>query len=297
MKPELRIGFCDTFLNCELFFTDILSKRYIVIRDDMNPHYLIYGDTNFGQKHHLYDRKNVTKIFYTGENVRPNYADCDYAITFDHVNSLSHYRLPLYALEMWAIVHENKFTEDYNYLQGLHKKFDWEKEYDSKITNITYVQSNPYCATRTNLVKALISVGANIKCGGPHLNNMGEIIPRNRLSKMKFLREGKINIAMENGSYPGYVTEKILDAFYSCTLPFYWGSATIGRDFNPKCFKVDLDVNASTTTGVPAILSALDKKKWCEKMSQPRFNYDIPNDYCQIDNFVNWFDKVVYHGG
>lgn len=280
--PILRLGFTDTFKNCQLFFIDILSRRYDVILDNINPDYLIFGDTNFGYNHKSYDRTKVTKIFYTGENVRPNYNDCDHAITFDFVNSPKHYRLPLYALEMWAIVTENKFTEEYYYLMGLHKKFDWEKEYDSKTIEFTYVQSNPYCYERTSLVKDLLKMGVDIKCGGPHLNNIGQVIPRDRLLKMDFLKKGKINIAMENGAYPGYVTEKLIDAFYSNTLPYYWGSELIERDFNSNCFLKETEL-------------VVDKNTWCEKMSQPRFNYDIPNEYCQLDNFLNWFGECVYH--
>ena len=41
--------------------------------------------------------------------------------------------------------------------------------------------------------------------------------------KLKIISNHKFNIAFENSSYPGYVTEKITDAFIANTIPIYWG--------------------------------------------------------------------------
>ena len=46
----------------------------------------------------------------------------------------------------------------------------------------------------------------------------------------------KFVIAMENYQKPGYVTEKILNAFYSGAIPIYWGAPDIDEYFNPKAF-------------------------------------------------------------
>ena len=40
----------------------------------------------------------------------------------------------------------------------------------------------------------------------------------------------------ENSAYPGYTTEKILEAFAAGTIPIYWGDPEIGRVFNEKAF-------------------------------------------------------------
>ncbi len=68
-KPELVLGFTDTFSTVEKFFTDILSPYYEIVRNDQNPDYLIFGDSNFGQNHWSYDQTMVRKILFTGENV------------------------------------------------------------------------------------------------------------------------------------------------------------------------------------------------------------------------------------
>ena len=41
---------------------------------------------------------------------------------------------------------------------------------------------------------------------------------------------------MENRSEEGYVTEKILNAFYSGAIPIYCGSTIVTEFFNPKAF-------------------------------------------------------------
>lgn len=294
MKPNLVLGFIDTFDNCKLFFTDILSRRYNVIRNDDTPEYLIFGDSNFGQNHFKYTHPMKAKILYTGENVRPTYFGHSHAVTFDFQNSPRHFRLPLYALEMWAVMKDDKFTEDYYYLKGLHKRVDWEKEYDSKTKNISYIQSNPRCEPRNQFVQYL-QENFTVNCGGPHMNNIGYVIPRNRTAKMDFLRQHKMNIAFENGTYPGYVTEKLLDAFYSNTLPIYWGSPNVGRDFNVKSL-LHINCDGYYHRGYGSIIRKLsaDKTAWCDVMSQPRFNHDIPNEYTQLDNFLDWFHLNVY---
>ena len=43
-------------------------------------------------------------------------------------------------------------------------------------------------------------------------------------------------IAMENKCIDSYVTEKILNAFYSGAIPIYWGSSNIDEFFNKKAF-------------------------------------------------------------
>ena len=49
-------------------------------------------------------------------------------------------------------------------------------------------------------------------------------------------KDYKFVIAMENCRKDGYVTEKILNAFYSGAIPIYWGSSNINDLFNPNAF-------------------------------------------------------------
>lgn len=290
------LGFSDTFENCQKFFSEIFSRRYNVIIDNVNPKYLIFGDPNFGQNNLRYDPRCVKKILYTGENYRPSYFTYDYAISFDMVNSPNHYRLPLYALEMWAIVQDNITPIGFDYLKGLHSRIDWEKTFMDAEPKMSYIQSNGNSTIRNMVLDKLFSSFPVIS-GGPHRNNIGYNVPRNRNDKIAFLRNRRINIAIENGMHPGYVTEKILDAFYAHTLPLYLGSPNIDRDFNTDCFMHMREWNFHITNTDNEINQYLvDKQKWCDRMSKPRFKNDIMNCYTQFDNFLDWFDYNVYTG-
>jgi len=41
---------------------------------------------------------------------------------------------------------------------------------------------------------------------------------------------------MENIQKDGYITEKIINAFYSGAIPIYWGATNVNEFFNKKAF-------------------------------------------------------------
>ena len=112
---KIKIGFTDTHDHLAAFFNHVLGMRFDVeiVKED-TPDFLIFGDRNFGNDNLNFDRDKVTKIFYTGENQRPEDYDCDYAITFDHNYSPWHYRLPLWVIYLWALKHVHKSEYDKN---------------------------------------------------------------------------------------------------------------------------------------------------------------------------------------
>lgn len=295
--PHLKLGFADTFENAKLYFTELLSKRYTVIRDDQNPDYLIHGDANFGQTHFNY-RNYKKKIFYTGEPVSPSYALSDHAISFDHENSPKHYRLPLYVLEFWAMNRDDDIdfylTRDPITMGMLPRELNRDKV-------LAYIQSNPNCQYRNEFVEAALKEFPNgqVQCGGPHLNNIGHVIPRNRRAKIEFFEKAHFGVAMENGSKRGYVTEKLIDAYASYTVPVYWGSHTVTRDFNPKSFiTVPSGQNgiSETLEYMKHLLTPGGRQEYLDILHAEVFNDDIPNACVNTDLFLDWFNTFVYEG-
>lgn len=285
---QIRLGFADTFGTAISFFTHALGQRFDIVRDDDNPEYLIYGEGVYGQSH-LRFGPNVTKIFYTGENVRPPAGQ--FAMTFDHVNSHCHYRLPLYVIDMWGAVSEG-WTDDYYQLIGFER--DYEFEYDTR-GFCSFVVSNPNQQMR-NKAFQYIDDYKRVSSAGPHLNNTGYILPRNALShKLMFLDRNRFNICFENGSYPGYVTEKLFNALQVKTMPIYWGSATVGRDFNTKAF-----INASDHGNFNKLVdyirhldSPAGKKEYLDIIEQPAFKNDVPNEFTSMNNLCDWWETFV----
>lgn len=300
MDKVLRLGFADTYENAILFFENVLGTRYHIERDDKYPDYLIFGDGNFGQSHLRIPAQK--KIFFTGENVRPNWLECDHAISFDHENSPRHYRLPLYVLEMWAITKDNNPFGDrpFNYLveKPIDLEFEWEYKHEKNLPMIAYVQSNPHCSIRTRFVE-FINNYHQLDAAGPHMNNNTFVIPRDRELKIQFYHKHAFGMAFENGSYPGYVTEKLIDAYYSNTIPLYWGSNKVQQDFNPRSF---LNLNDFRISEQGYDFHAFwnectniwdNKNRYLDILGQPAFTDNRLPDVAYIDNFLNWWDNFV----
>ena len=106
-KPKLVVGFVDYWQGMDDFFIGVLSERYEVIRNDVQPDFLFFADELFGTSNALYNNKKNVKIFYTGENIRPdpNRFKFHRAISFDFIDEEWHFRLPLYAIDYWRMVH------------------------------------------------------------------------------------------------------------------------------------------------------------------------------------------------
>jgi hypothetical protein len=288
MKKKLKLGFTDAYDNAKKTLTDILGRYYEIIRDDTNPDYLIFCDPTFGTNNYSY--KNCKKILFTGENYRPTYFTYDYAITFDHESSPKHYRLPLYVAEMLSATYDTDYKDFYHVLN---RKVDIEYEWDRKTEFCSFVQSNPNCETR-NIFFDLLSEYKKVNSAGPHKNNIGYTIPKKLQAKIDFVSKHKFNIAFENGSYPGYVTEKILNTFYSNTIPIYWGSPTVVRDFNPKAF-----INSHEYVNLGEVVDRVreldnNKNLYLDMLSQPAVKDNRPNEWMNFDEFYKWFDTFVY---
>ena len=165
------------------------------------------------------------RLFYTGENVRPDFAACDFALSFcrDLVDA-RHLRLPNY-VGTQAL---HGFPAD-----GLaNPPPDPAALRRTKTRFCTYVQGNRV-AFREDFVRALAR-HRRVDCAGPSLNNTGFVADRKR--KYELFRESKFAVTFENEASVGYTSEKLPDALLSNCVPIYWGDPTVRLDFDPRCF-------------------------------------------------------------
>jgi hypothetical protein len=200
----------------------LIARHYETeVSDD--PEILLYSCS--GREFLKYD---CLRIYYTGENTRPNFNQCDYAFSFDYSNHPGNYRLPDYAA--------------YEDIGELLKPKDADGIVRAKTRFCEFTYSNPFARERIRFFKAL-SKYKRIDAYGKVLNNMiGVEGAADRMNvNWKKYRRGfpapyKFSIAFENESCPGYVTEKILYAMLANSIPIYWGNPRIGEDFNTKSF-------------------------------------------------------------
>lgn len=227
---EIRINFTDfwpDFIKTNNYFYNLLIQKFIVIIDDVNPDVLFYS--SYSREYLNYTCK---RIFFTGENERPDFSGCDFAFSFDYNSRKNHYRLPLYSL----------YIDYHNMLDQLSKnktREDAKKIWESKTKFCCMVVSNPKCQKRLEFFSNLSKI-KRVDSGGKIFNNVGGAVD----DKYEFIKDYKFVLSFENSSYKGYTTEKILEPIYKDCIPIYWGNPLVDKDFNKKRY---VDYNDFTT--------------------------------------------------
>jgi hypothetical protein len=246
-------NFWGDFNPTDNFFYNLLKDNYEIEITSPSDYrfFSIFGE---------YDADYTgVKIFYTGENISPDFNICDYAFTFEHLDNPRNYRLPLYVLH----------PAYYNLTQ---KQVD-DSLLDRKFCN--FIFSNGGGEQRNELFEKL-SKYKKVDSGGLCLNNIGHRVK----DKLAFQSEYKFSIAFENtaGHFnTGYITEKILDPMSVNSIPIYKGGSLVSQDFNTASFINGNDF--ATIDELVEYIVELDKddSKYLEMLKQPWFyNNEIP---------------------
>lgn len=221
MGKSIRLAFCDLAPDWDAadnYFTRLLEKggyTLTVVQSPADkPDFVLCG--TFGQEFLEYE---CPRILYSGEDSWPDLNVYDYAIGFPHLEFEGRYlRWPLYAMQdNWALALEKHRTPAGELLAK--KKF------------CSFVVSNDFCTLRNEFFDILSRRGP-VESGGRYRNNIGGPVS----DKLAFQRQFRFAAAFENSSTPGYVTEKITDAFAAAAVPVYWGDPRIAAEFNPASF-------------------------------------------------------------
>ena len=216
---KIKVKFVDFWPNFENdnVFLPILQKYYDVEISD-TPDY-IFGSV-LGDSYLDYD---CVRIFYTGENLSPDYNLYDYSIDYEYMDyGDRHFRYPNYI--MW--------NEAFS---GMMKKhLATEEEIEGKTDFCSFVYSNDKGNPARVRFFDLLSQYKQVNAGGKLRNNIGQ--PEGVKDKLAFQTRHKFAIAFENSSHPGYTTEKLVEAFAAKTVPIYWGDPWVDRGFNEEAF-------------------------------------------------------------
>jgi hypothetical protein len=231
-------GFWNGWYNDNNFFTqNVLAGENIEITPT-NPDLLFY--TVFGGKSYL--DFNCPRVFWTGENVRPNYAECNLAVSFDYDDHPQNVRVPLYAIHWWESIHVRPILVHPDPESLLLKSKD-PAQRPTKFCAFVHGNGGEGINTWGNLQDGVSKRNAlfhilnskkRVDSAGTFLNNTGFTV--DYMTKLNFIKDYKFTFAIENSSYPGYVTEKIMDPMMASSVPIYWGSSRVTEEFNPKSF-------------------------------------------------------------
>lgn len=213
----IRVNFTDFWKDFDPKNNSFLRKLEKNFKVELceDPDYLFFSC--YGYDNLKYD---CVKIFYTGENIVPDFNICDYAIGFHYLNFNDRYRrIPLFSSRSY-------------YPELLHqKKMDKDHLLNRKFCNFLYSNKNNAHPVRKKFFDKL-SEYKRVDSGGGYLNNLGYKVS----DKLSFLSEYKFTIAFENSSIEGYTTEKMVDPMSVNSLPIYWGNPEVGKDFNDSSF-------------------------------------------------------------
>lgn len=220
MKQTLRIKFIDGWRKWRLeddYFYKLLSEDYDLVISD-SPDYVFsvgvsYANTDF-------NFPDAIKIVFCTENRTPDFNRFDYALGFDHLLLGDRYlRMPLFVTypDFQDLLYSH--TESMSDEQLLSRKF------------CSFIVSNGWDDQLRLRFFEQLSKYKRIDSGGRVFNNIKERVR----DKRGFCRQYKFNIAFENSCYPGYTTEKIVQALAASSIPIYYGNPDVAVDIDPAC--------------------------------------------------------------
>lgn len=177
------------------------------------------------------------KIFFTWEHISEHrykeYNDyclntVDLSLGFREYSNNNYLRLPLYIFSLINPNFTNKEIRDY--VVDVNKK---RNNFPEKFC--TLIARHDMAGDRIQAYNILKEIGGNIDCPSLLLNNMNIYLPDYE-SKRKFLEQYKFNICLENIPEKWYITEKLVDAVVSKSIPIYnW----VFTDFEERIFNKD----------------------------------------------------------
>jgi hypothetical protein len=215
----IKVKFTDFYEGTDEFkriTLDILTAQFGEVQETEEPDFLFYSVAGYD---HL--KYNCVRIFWTGENLQPDFNICDYAVGFSYMEYGDRYlRAPLYLF----------YRTDYELALEKHLITDAQMQEKTKFCNFVY--SNNKADRERREIFERLSQYKRVDSGGRYLNNIGQPVE----DKLAFQKEYRFSIAFENASAEGYTTEKIVQAFAAATIPIYWGDPTVADQFNPKAF-------------------------------------------------------------
>lgn len=173
----------------------------------------------------------ASRVWYTSENIRPPYQkSIDRTLSFDQdTYGGSNLYLPLWRLHL---NHQKKFGRPLNPNSALGRDISFEEILSKRALGRTSLSDRKFaCAflanpqpTRLRLIDELSKYGQvdvfGLHAGKPVAN------------KYEVASNYNFMICPENDVYPGYVTEKLLDAYVCDTVPLYWGDLGSDKEIN-----------------------------------------------------------------
>ena len=280
------------------FFIELLKKYYSVeiLKDKITEPDILFFSCWGGMDNVKWP--NCIRIYYTAERDCPDFNMCDYAIGLVNIGETERFlHFPFYTF--------------YNNLLPKYEALNEIKDFSPYLNRgfCSTVVTDPYrdhiffdFFEKLNKYKPIAS-------GGKWNNNVGGPVP----DKLDFIKKYKFHLAFENMKVDDYVTEKIMEPLVAQTIPIYWGSKTVKKEFGEGSY-IDISDFTSIEEAIEFIIKVdnddelymkilntraqlpLSYKQWCEKVENFLLNI-IENGSRIFNPRCNrvYAQKNIYH--
>ena len=275
----IRVDFCGfwgSFNKEKNLFVNLLSKHFQVEISE-KPDFVICSNRGAPFEYMRYD---CVRIMFMGENLSPDFTVFDYVIGFDHMSFGDRYfRLPFaFYFDSGVPWTPERLPEERarEILKG-------------KTVFCNFVYGHPSGnGVREKLFEALTAYKPVVS-PGRYLNNTGSG-GCGWAEKYRVLEASKFTIAADSISYPGFVTEKVIQPFERHSVPIYFGSPTVGEDINENAIvlcRSDSDADIRAAAERAAYLDAHDDE-YIEMLMQPPLKDEryLENKYAELEEFL-----------
>ena len=260
-----------------------LSRSYNLEFSE-KPDFLFYS-TN-GKKHLEYD--NCVKIFFSNENLVPNFNYCDYAISQNYIDfDGRHFRYSPLSGRKYAY---KDFPEAGNLDRNMTKR---------KFCNFVYKDNKKKLEGVRLRGKffELLNKYKHVDAPGKVHNNMKDAIsPREgnwHAGKLDFIKDYKFTIAFENSNTDEYTTEKLPDALFTHSIPIYFGNPKVGLEYNKKAFIHVNDYNTLEDVVKKVIELDNDDDAYMAMLNEPPLLYP---EYDYNEELAKFLTKIIERG-
>jgi hypothetical protein len=304
------------------YFKFILSKKYNVIIDSINPDIVIHSDLNYNENQidtytgHLPTNfnpsdKNKKFIYVSGEVA--NFRDClnsnenQWSIGYNKFEHPRFLRQPSGVFDVWTLFDESRLIDSPLSWLTDKRNYDIISKRNTRFCSITQASHNDF----REIVFNKLSEYKQVISSGPWKQNIDKNEELNKYQwmnpvyigrndgltyreKLEFFKKYKFNIAIHYTNTENILQEKIYHAFFSGAIPIFFGNKYILEEgFNPESF-----INLHYFTDLNDFLSLIKKiynnenlyKKYIES---PIFVDNKLPDYYDFDYTLNFLEKII----
>lgn len=219
-------------------------------------------------------------IFIGGEAISPDFNLFDYSFGFDPiVLGDRHMQVSFQA----ALLGSEFSNSNCVPLDGPREKF------------CNFIYSNPRAHVNRDSFFRMLGTYKKVDSLGRHLRNC-KVPPKTDPSwfvdSINQKKNYKFSISFENGTMPGYHTEKLISSMMANSMPIYWGDPEIGLSYNTKSFINCHDFNSFEEVIEYVKELDSDDEKYSEKLAQPWMTKTQEDKHLKLTDSI--VDKIEY---